>query len=109
MDALEKRLRAREQQVPADGHQYTLRRPTAAQIARLSDATRLEMLRECVVGWDLKQIDLFPGGDPVPAEFSARLWSDWLDDTPAIWEPLIAALLDQIRAHNTRVEEAAKN
>jgi hypothetical protein len=109
MSLIDKRLRAREQQKNVGGHSYTLRRPTAAQLARLADGTRLEMLRECVVGWDLKQIDLIPGGDPTPAEFDSGLWSDWLDDSPDIWEPLISALLDQIKAHHAKVEDAGKN
>jgi hypothetical protein len=109
MDAFDKRLRAREQQVAANGRTYTIRRPTAAQLARLADGTRLEMLRECVVGWDVKHIDLYPGGDPVTAEFDARLWSDWLDDNPDLWTPLIDALMDQINAHHAKVEDAGKN
>lgn len=107
--ALDKRHKAREQVVAACGHAYTLRRPTAAQLARLAEGSRLDMLRECVVGWDLTWLDLFPGGDPSPATFTPELWSDWLDDTPELWGPLGEALLDLIRAHQDALEAAKKN
>jgi hypothetical protein len=107
--ALDKRYKAREQQIAAGGHAYTLRRPTAAQLARLGEGSRLDMLRECVVGWDLTWLDLFPGGDPVPATFTPELWSDFLDDSPDIWRPLGEALLDLIRAHQDALEDAKKN
>ena len=86
-----------------------MRRTTAAQLARLSDGSRLDMLRECVVGWDLRYLDLYPGGDPVPAVFTPELWSDWLDDNPDLWAPLGDALLALIRAHHEAVEAAEKN
>ena len=98
MSALDKRHKARESVVAAGGHAYTLRRPTAAQLARLSDGSRLDMLRECVVGWDLRYLDLYPGGDPVPAVFTADLWA-----------PLGEALLAIIRAHHEALEAAEKN
>ena len=109
MSAIDKRHKARESVVAAGGHAYTLRRPTAAQLARLSDGSRLDMLRECVVGWDLRYLDLYPGGDPVPAVFTAELWSDWLDDNPDLWAPLGDALLALIRAHHEALEAAEKN
>lgn len=107
--ALDKRHKAREQLVAAGGHSYTLRRPTAAALARLAEGSRLDMLRACVVGWDLTYLDLYPGGEPVHAVFTAELWSDWLDDSPAIWEPLIDALLGMIRQHQDALEAAEKN
>ena len=109
MTPIEKRLKARETNVETGGHTYTLRRPTAAQMARLSDASRLDMVRECVVSWSLKHIDIYPGGDPVPCEFDAVLWSDYLDDHPEIWTPLADAILAAIAAHQQGIEAAAKN
>lgn len=107
--ALAKRLKAREQVTAFGGHAYTLRRPTAAQLARLAEGSRLDLLRECVVGWDLRLADLYPGGDPVPAVFEADLWADWLEDHPDLWEPLADALLGLIRAHQDALEAAEKN
>lgn len=107
--ALDKRLKAREFQVTAAGHVYTLRRPTAAQMARLADGSRLDMVRECVVAWNLTALDLYPGGDPTPAPFDADVWGDWLDDHADLWAPLADALVDAIQRHQARLEDAAKN
>lgn len=109
MIALEKRLKSREQQIAVDGHSYTIRRPTAAQMARLSDKTRLDLVRECVVGWTVQHIDLYPGGDPLPCDFDAALWSDWLDDHPDIWAPLSDAIMAAVSAHRAQLEDAVKN
>jgi hypothetical protein len=107
--ALAKRHKAREQQFAVGGHRYTVRRPTAAQLARLADGTRLDLVRECVVGWDLTYLDLYPGGDAVSAPFDADLWGDWLDDHADLWEPLAEAVLGLIRAHQDGLEAAEKN
>lgn len=106
---LERRQKARETVVEADGHKYTVRRPTAMQRIRLAGASPVDLVRECVVGWDLQRLDLYPGGDPQPAAFDADLWADWLADTPAIWEPLSRAIVEQVGAHEQRLEDAAKN
>jgi hypothetical protein len=109
MSALDKRLKGRQQQTTVAGHTYTHRRPTAAHMARLADGTRLELVRECVVDWDLKHLDLYPGGDPLLCPFDAALWSDWLDDNPDIWSPLADAITQQITQHRDQIETATKN
>ena len=110
MDAtLVKRQSARERRVELGGHVYTVRRPTALQRIEAGRGSGLDLMRACVVGWDLTLLDLMPGGDPTPAPFTAALWSDWLDDTPEIWEPLSLAIMEMIDAHDTALETAAKN
>ena len=83
--------------------------PGATLGLRVFERRYLDMLRECVVGWDLRYLDLYPGGDPVPAVFTPELWSDWLDDNPDLWAPLGEALLAIIRAHHEALEAAEKN
>ena len=109
MTDLEKRQRAREFTVEAGAHRYTLRRPTARQRIELSAGNRLDMVRACVVGWDLTSLDLYPGGDARPAAFDPDLWADWLADNPALWDPLIEALERRIAEHDAAMESAAKN
>lgn len=109
MTDLEKRQRAREFNVEALGHRYTLRRPTARERIELSAGTRLDLVRACVVGWDLTNLDLYPGGDAQPARFSPDVWADYLADTPALWTPLIDALEQHIAAHDAALEGTAKN
>jgi hypothetical protein len=110
MDAtLSRRLAARERRLELGGHGYTLRRPTALQRIEAGRGSGLDLVRACVVGWDLTLLDLVPGGDPTPAPFTAELWSDWLDDHPEIWEPISLAILDMIAAHDAALETSAKN
>ena len=109
MSLIDKRLKSREQQVDADGHVYTIRRPTAAQMVRMAEGTRLDLVRECIVGWNLKHLDLYPGGDPVACEFDVVLWADWLDDHPDIWAPLADAIIASISAHREQLDAAVKN
>jgi hypothetical protein len=109
MAALDKRIKARETQVELCGHTYTIRRPTAKQRIDYADGTRLDLARACVVDWDMQEIDLIPGGAPVPAPFERGLWNDWLDDTPELWMPLIEAVEAAIARHDAALEDAAKN
>lgn len=109
MSDLEKRQRAREFAVEAGGRVYTLRRPTARERLEQSAGTRLDQVRACVVGWNLTRLDLYPGGDASPAAFDAATWSDWLDDNPALWDPLMTALEARLAAHDAALEAAEKN
>lgn len=106
---LTKRLKARETSLTVSGHAYTLRRPTALDRARMAGESPVDIVRACVVGWDLTLLDLIPGGDPTPAPFTPELWGDWLSDTPEIWKPLADAVADLVRAHDAELERAEKN
>lgn len=108
-DLLTKRHRAREVQVDAGGHTWTLRRPTAFERASSGSATPFDTLCRCICGWDLREIDLVPGGGPEPVPFDSDLLADYLADTPQLWEPLAAALMESINSHDARLEAAAKN
>ena len=108
-DLLTQRRAARETRIDVDGHTWTLRRPTAYERIGLSGLTPLEILCRFVTGWTLTGIDLVPGGDPSPIPFDADLASDYLADTPSLWEPLTQALGDAIKAHDDALEAAAKN
>lgn len=112
-DLIAKRLAARESTVEAGGHAFTLRRPTAYDLSRIragiDSGKTYDLLCRFVVGWDLREIDLVPGGSPVPAPFDAALWADYLADTPELWSPLGDALTAQIAAHDAALEAAAKN
>jgi len=96
--------RSRESTVEAGGHVFTLRRPAALDVvrARAAGAIDLDFAFGYVVGWNLKESDLLPGGDPVEAGFDPALFSAWLRDRPDFWDPLTSAVID---AYN-RYEES---
>lgn len=106
----EKIRRARESSVEAGGHRFTIRRPTDAEAMEISGGmTGLDLVRRHVVGWDLKFIDLYPGGDPTPAPFEPDAWAEWVADRPQIWEPLTTAIMEAYQAHRSAQGDAAKN
>lgn len=108
---IEKIRKARESQVTVSGHTFTVRRPTDEQAMRLhaQGANRFEVARQCTTGWDLKEIDLIPGGGPEPVPFSPELWAEYLADNSDLWGELADAAMNGYRAHAARMEEAAKN
>jgi hypothetical protein len=106
---IEKLRRGREFQLPINGHTYTLRRPTDAEIAAMPDTASLEFVRRFVVGWDLRELDIIPGGGPEPAEFDAELWREWVGDQRELWEPIASALLNAITDHAKSRKESEKN
>jgi hypothetical protein len=110
MSLIEKIRKARESVVEVDGKKFTIRRPTEAEQAQMfsAGASQLELVRQCVVGWNLKEIDLIPGGDPVDATFSTALWVEYVDDNSELWQPLREAIKDSIQSHNAEVERAVK-
>ena len=111
MSLVDKLRKARESQVEVDGHQYTIRRPTEAEQAELfgdRKITGIEIVRSFVVAWDLNEIDLIPGGSPVPVQFSAELWSEYVNDKPELWQPLSQAIIDAITQHRKKVDGAVK-
>lgn len=101
------RMRARETVVPVNGHQFTIRRPKPAEM--LADMTRMDLVRRFVVGWDLKNIDLVPGGTPEPEPFDAALFADYVEDDETLWQPLAQSVLDAWHGYMAAKDGAVKN
>jgi hypothetical protein len=108
---IEKIRRAREVKVTVDGHNYTVRRPTDLEAAELrgSMLSDGELAARFVVGWDLTELDLVPGGAPTPVAFDADLWREFCADRRDLWGPLAAAAAEAFIAHTKEREDATKN
>lgn len=106
---VEKLRRSREFVLDAGGHKFTLRRPTDADVVEMPNATAIEYVRRFVIGWDVRELDVIPGGGPEPVPFDAETWAAWVDDHAELWEPIAAALLDAYREHAAKRETAQKN
>lgn len=106
---IDKLRRARESTIEAGGHVFTLRRPSDAEAAQLGGSSPLELVRRFVVGWNLRELDLIPGGNPEPAPFSAEVWALWVDDQPALWGPLSDAVIAAYKRHTESREAVEKN
>ncbi|MDP3322643.1 MAG: hypothetical protein Q8S71_03750 [Hydrogenophaga sp.] len=111
MSLIDKIRKARETTVEANGKKFTIRRPTEAEQAvfyKNPKFTPLDMVRQCVVGWDLQEIDVIPGGDPILLAFTHELWVEYVNDNSELWKPLSEAIKESVRTHNEKVERAEK-
>ncbi len=106
---IEKLLRARERRVQVGRWNFTIRRPTDADALGLQERTPLEFVSRFVVGWDLTELDVVPGGGADPVPFDAELWRAWVGDRPEVWEPLATAIVDDYRRHVEAREVDEKN
>ncbi|MGB2832992.1 MAG: hypothetical protein WBC07_08545 [Methylotenera sp.] len=108
----EKMRKAREQVVEVGGHHFTIRRPTDAQRAEWfsrDGISPLEMVRRCVIGWDLTELDLYAGGSPALAEFSTEVFAEYVNDMPELWGILSEAIQTAIQTRLDALETAKKN
>lgn len=101
------RLRARERQVTVGGHVFTIRRPKPAELVQ--PLAGLDLVQRFTVGWDLTNADLVRGGTPDPEPFDAVLFRDYIEDEPALWEPLGEAIMGLWREHEAARADALKN
>jgi len=106
---IEKLLRARESGVDAGGHRFTIRRPTDADALGMQGKGPLDFVTKFVIGWDLVELDILPGGGPEKVAFDSELWAAWIVDHPELWEPLGYAIVDAYRLHAEARGEAEKN
>lgn len=112
---IEKMRRAREVQAEALGHRFTLRVPNQGEMEDVVDGcagkrlTYRRLLIAAVVGWDLKEIDLIPGGNPVAVDFDRELFTEWLNDHDDAVAPLFLALSESLEARRAVKEADAKN
>jgi len=94
---------AREQWVDAGGTQWLIRRPTLHRYLELHK-TPTALLREAVVGWKLREMDLVPGGgDQVPA-FDPDAALEHLQDRPEAYSALLDAVTAAVGAFLQRKE-----
>ena len=110
MGLVDKIRRARERNVEVGGYTFTVRRPTDIEAMALRGASGIADLLPYVVGWQgVNEIDLIPGGSPVPTPFAADVAAEWLADRPDLLQPLVEAIMAAYRDHVATMEDAAKN
>ena len=109
---LEKMRKARESVIETGGHRYTIRRPTDLQIVEMEARDGGLSLRNAlgfVIGWDLEEIDLVPGGTTERVPFDPELFMEWISDKPADWGNIMQALRSAYRKHEEQMEQAKGN
>ena len=106
---VDKLMRARERNVVVGSRTYTIRRPTDAEALQMQGQDAIDFVRRFVVGWDLAECDLTPGGGPEKVPFDAELWKAWVDDHPELWIPLATEVINDFKKHVEAREGNAKN
>lgn len=106
---LQKLIRSRERGVEVAGRTFTIRRPTDAEALAMEGRDPFDFVRRFVVGWDLTEGDVLPGGGPEKIAFDAELWAEWAADHPELWSPLALAIVDDFKRHVEEREGAEKN
>lgn len=99
---------ARQTAIDLGPYRITIRRPSPWEIASAQAAgkpTDLVWAAGFAVGWNLKESDLFPGGDPEPVAFDAGAFSDWLQDRPEHWKAYVDGVAESYRAHEAALAE----
>jgi len=116
VDTLIARMRrAREIVIDAAGHQFTARLLNAGEMADLGESlagkalTQRRVVEAAIVGWNLVELDLVPGGGPEPVDFHPVLFREWLAENMDATTELFAAISAEWEARRARVEAAEKN
>lgn len=106
----EKIRKSRESDVEVGGYTFTVRRPTDIDMLEFRAGMTPRSLMRFIVGWKgVKDSDLYPGGDPHPAEFDLEACAEWVADNAEIFSKLVTSILEAYAAHQKRTEEAKKN
>jgi len=111
MSALSEKIRkARELRVEAGGHVFVVLRPTTMDMIDLQGQTAARAILKHIIGWEkVTTLDLFPGGDGLPAPFDSDACAEWLSDRVDLLGPIAQAAVDAYDAHRQRIEDSAKN
>jgi hypothetical protein len=113
----ERRLLAlREERAEVGGRAFTLRRLGDLAVAQLRERCRrdgadfvVELVRQTVVGWEMDEAGLYPGGGDSAVEFSTELFMTWVEDQPETFSGLAERALAQLTARHAAREASAKN
>ncbi len=101
--------KSRESTVHVGAWQFTVRRPSALDVARLgAEGGRISLEFACrfVVGWSgINEADLLPGGEPEPVEFSDDLFAAWIADQPDAWNAIVSGVIDAYQRHEAAQAE----
>ena len=108
INLIEKIRKARESTLTVNGHTFTIRRPTDIEMTQGGFGLEA-MLDRFVVGWDVREIDIVPGGMPEPVPFSSALFSEWIADRPEDWMEIANAIKQAYIDHTEKRSESVKN
>lgn len=101
--------KARESTIEAGGYTFTVRRPTALQLAEWRGLSGLQWLTRVVVGWNVPEHELVPGGGGKVPPFDAEAFVEWAGDRPDVFAEIAQQAQALIEAHYATEGAAEKN
>ena len=107
-DLADRVRKARESWVEAGGRRWLIRRPTHFQMWR-HDGTGADLVFASVVGWELKELDIVPGGGGNVPPFDPEAFREWIEDKVELIADLGAHVEAAIKAFNDKREAASGN
>lgn len=107
MSLIDRMRKARESVVVIGDHRLTISRPThldAMGMQYESNREAITGISKFVVGWDVTELQLVPGGTNELVPFDNELFIEWLQDQPKLWEPLIDAVKGAYQVHADKLK-----
>jgi hypothetical protein len=104
---LEKLRKSRQTTIPAGGFNFIIQRPTQFDLGEMAESglSAKAVLKRFVVGWDVKEIDIIPGGSATTVPFDADVFAEWVAEQPDIWPVLRDSIWAEYTAHNKVVDD----
>ena len=111
--SLTERIRAaRRQGVTVGAHTFTVQRPTDLEMLELNKAGGADARRllRFLVDWQgVNEIDIVPGGSPVPVPFDLGVATEWLTDRLDLLTPIVEGVLNAYQQHQAKQASTEKN
>jgi hypothetical protein len=108
MSLVDQLRKSREKIVKSGEFELTIKRPTDYDAVKFAKMEQLEILTEFVEGWNVKEIDIVPGGTSEVAPFSKELFREWIKEDLNLWNPLIEQIQAAYLDHKKEKDEALK-
>lgn len=112
MNLVEQLIKSRESSVTIKGHKFLYRRPTDMDAQGMSYPSVKEAIKDVSTffyDWDLKELDIVPGGTGEPAPFSNELFWEWVKDKPDYWQQLVSAVLESYRDYTKKRDKSGNS
>lgn len=106
MSLVEALRKSRETIVTSGAFEFTIKRPTDYDAVKFAKMEQLEILTEFVEGWNVKEIDVVPGGTSEVAPFSKELFKEWIKEDLMLWSPLIEQIQSAYIDHKKAKDDA---
>lgn len=108
--------RARQRDVAIEGMTFTVEMLTELKLYKVigvdvdSFIGNAELVKACVVGWkNVRECDLVDAGTEDELPFNRELFEEWIEDRPALWEPIVETMFQMRKDRDATREANGKN